>query len=78
MKVVVIGKEHVSGKSRKTGNPFDSNIVHVSYKKNGVTGEACESIWLSPDSYPLSSIEVGKQYNLDRDSRGFVCGFDKA
>ena len=76
MKVVVIGKENVSGVSRKTGKPFDSNVVHIAYKKDRVDGQAVETVWLSPASYPLAGIQVGKVYNLDRDSRGFVCGFD--
>ena len=38
MKVTVIGKERISGVSRKTGKPFDSCVAHVAYKKNGVDG----------------------------------------
>ena len=76
MKVNLIGKEYVSGTSKKTGKAFSANIVHVSYRKNGVEGTAVESLWLDPVSYPLDKLEVGKPYDIDRDSRGFVCGFD--
>lgn len=78
MKVNVIGKEFVSGTSRKTQKDFAANVVHVSYKKNGVEGNAVDSIWLDPASYPLAGIQVGKLYDLDRDGRGFVCSFEIA
>lgn len=78
MKVNVIGKEFVSGTSKKTGKPFSANVVHVSQKKNGVEGLAVDSIWLDPLSYPLPDIQVGKVYDVDRDGRGFICGFDLA
>ena len=77
MKVTVVGKEHVSGKSRKTGNPFDANIAHVTHKKNGCEGLTVDSIWLDTAAYPLRGIEVGAEYNVDRDSRGFIVDFSK-
>ena len=78
MKVTVIGKEHASGTSKKTGKPFDANVAHVTHKKNGVEGAAVDSVWLDPIAYPLASIQIGKTYDLDRDGRGFVVGFDIA
>lgn len=76
MKVNVIGKEFVSGTSRKTGKEFASNVVYVTYKKPTVNGLAVDTIWLNPESYPLDSIQVNKAYDIDRDSRGFIIGFD--
>jgi len=78
MKVTVIGKEFVSGTSKKTQKDFASNVVYISHKKNGVDGLAVDSVWLDPKTYPLTDIAVGKVYDLDRDSRGFVCGFEPA
>jgi hypothetical protein len=78
MRVSIIGKEFVSGTSKKTGKDFAANVVHVSYKKNGVDGLAVDSIWLDPVSYPLAEIQVSKVYDLDRDGRGYVCGFEPA
>ena len=75
MKVRVIGKEFASGTSRKTGKDFAANIVHISFPKARVEGQAVESVWLNSIDYPLEKIAVGKDYNLDRDSRGFVIGF---
>ena len=62
MNVTVIGKEFVRGTSRKTG-------------KIGCDGLAAESIWLRPEDVPMDSIEVGKVYTVDRDSRGRIIEF---
>lgn len=78
MKVTVIGKEHVSGTSKKTGKPFSATVVHTSYKRNRVDGLAVEAVWLDDVTYPVESVKVGSVYDLDRDSRGFVCGFEPA
>lgn len=77
MKVMVLGKEHMSGTSKKTGKPYDSNVVHVAYKKNGVEGQTVESVWLDPSFIALAHIDVGKVYDLDRDGRGYVVGFEQ-
>jgi len=75
MKAMVIGKEFVSGHSKKTDRDFAANVVYVTHKKNGVDGQAVDSIWLDPASYPFKDIQVGKVYDLDRDSRGFIVDF---
>lgn len=77
MKVLVLGKEHVSGTSKKTCKAFDANVVHIAYKKSGVEGQMVESVWLDPSFIALAHIDVGKTYDLDRDGRGFVCGFEQ-
>lgn len=47
MKVMVIGKEHAGGTSKKTGKPFSATLVHVSYKKMHCDGAAVETIFSS-------------------------------
>lgn len=76
MKVTVLGKEFVSGTSKKTGREYASTVVHVAFKKNRVEGQAVESVWLDSVSYPPAEIQVGKVYDIDRDNRGFVIGFE--
>ena len=76
MKVTVMGKEYVSGTSKRTGKDFAANVVYVTHKKNGVEGVAVDSVWLDPATYPLFDIQVGKVYDLDRDGRGFIVGFE--
>lgn len=78
MKVVVLGKEFASGKSKKTNKDFAATVVHVSFRKNKVEGQAVDSVWLDPASYPVAEIKVGGTYGVDRDSRGFVIGFEPA
>ena len=75
MKAIVIGKEFVSGHSKKTNKDFASNVVYVTHKKNGVDGQAVDTVWLDPAGYPFKDIHVGKTYDIDRDSRGFVVDF---
>lgn len=76
MKVMVMGKEHVQGTSRKTQKPFDNTVVYVQHKKNGVDGVVCGNVWLNAGTYPIEGIQLGKTYNLDRDERGFVMAFE--
>lgn len=71
MKVTVIGKSHLSGTSKKTGKPYDSTIVHVFYKKNGVDGLAAEAIWLD-ETYSLATVEVGWVCDVDRNSLDYL------
>lgn len=76
MKVTVVGKEHMSGTSKKSGKEYSNTIAHITYKKNGLDGLAADTVWLDDKTYPLASIQVGKTYDLDRDGRGFVIGFE--
>lgn len=75
MKVLVQGKEKLKGTSKKTGQPFDATLVHVSYDKKGCEGVACDSIFVSTDICDFSDIIVGEVYHADYDSRGYMVGF---
>ena len=78
MKVTVVGKEYVCGTSKKTGQPFESVLAHVTYLKMGVQGVAVESIWLDPITCPLASVVIDGVYNVDRDNRGRLLAFEPA
>ena len=78
MKVVLIGKEEAKGTGKKSGKDFHNTLAHVRYAKNKVEGEAVEVLWLDPTSHPLADLMVGEVYNLDRDGRGYVIGFELA
>ena len=56
MKVLLLGKEHVKGTSKKTGKEFSANIAHVCYEKRGVEGKVVESIFLNESNFPLSRL----------------------
>lgn len=77
MRVHVLGKQFVKGTSKKTGKEFAANVVDVCFVRDGVEGYATDRIWLNPDKYPLSEIALDKDYNVDRDFRGFLIGFTK-
>ena len=77
MKVHVLGKQFVSGKSKKTGKDFAANVVDVAFAREGVEGLATDRIWLDPEKYPLADIQIDKDYNVDRDFRGFLLSFTR-
>lgn len=78
MKIKVCGKAHLEGVAKKTGCPYNFNQVHYLGKARGVIGEAALTLVLDPDIYPIDLIEVGKEYNVDFDNRGYVFDFSPA
>ena len=78
MKIKVCGKAHLEGVAKKTGRPYNFNQIHYLGKARGVIGEAALTLALDPDTYPLDLIEVGKEYNVDFDNRGYVFDFSPA
>ena len=76
MKVTVVGKRHLSGTSRKTGNPFNNTVVYVTMSQSGVDGLSVDSLWLDAVEHPSDGIKVGGVYDVDRDARGYIIGFN--
>ena len=75
MKIKVYGKAHMEGVSKKTGNPYNFNQVHYLGKARGVEGQAAMTLMLDPKDYPIGSIVVGEEYNVEFDNRGYVVEF---
>lgn len=75
MKIKVYGKAHMEGVSKKTGNPYNFNQVHYLGKARGVDGQAAMTLMLDPKDYPIGSIVVGEEYNVEFDNRGYVVEF---
>lgn len=75
MKIKVIGKAHLEGTSKKTGKPYNFNQVHYNGKALGVDGLAAKTLMLDPVSYPIVTIQVGADYNVEFDDRGYVVDF---
>lgn len=75
MKIKVIGKQHMQGTSKKTGNPYDFLAVHYIDKINGGVGERGEQISLDPAFYDYNQIEIGKEYDVTFGRYGRVDGF---
>ena len=45
----VIGVRKTEGTSKKTGKPFSGFIVFYQYDQTGVTGKACDNVFVSAD-----------------------------
>ena len=75
MKIKVYGKAHLEGVSKKTGNPYNLTVLHYLGKARGVEGQAALTLMLDALTYPLSSISVGSEYNVEFDNRGYPVEF---
>lgn len=75
MKIKVIGKAHMQGTSKRTGNAYNFNSVHYIGKARGVEGDAALTVNLDPAIIPYGDIVIGKVYNLEFDNRGFCIDF---
>ena len=75
MKIKVIGKAHLKGVSKKTGNPYDFIQVHYNGKARGVEGLAALTVSLDPHDYPFADVIVGCEYNVEFDNRGYIVEF---
>lgn len=75
MKIKVYGKAHMEGVSKKTGNPYNFNQIHYLGKARGVDGQAAKTLMLDPMEYPIGSIMVGEEYNVEFDDRGYPVEF---
>lgn len=78
MKIKVLGKSHLEGVAKKTGRPYNFNQIHYLGKARNVIGDAALTLALDPDIYPIDLIEVGKEYNVEFDNRGYVVDFSPA
>ena len=58
MRIKVIGKAHLKGTSKKTGNSYDFIQVHYLGKAPGVEGNAALTLNLEPKNYPYDSTKI--------------------
>lgn len=75
MKIKVIGKQHMEGTSKKTGQPYNFNSIHFNAPARGVDGLAAQTVNLDPALYPFSDVIIGAEYELDFDQRGYCVSF---
>lgn len=76
MKIKVLGKFHMQGTSKKSGNPYNLNQIHYLGKARGVEGQSAETQFLDARDYPYDQIILGLEYNIEFDNRGYVVGFE--
>lgn len=75
MRIKVVGKAHLKGISKKTGNPYDFNQVHYTGPARGVEGLSAQTLSLDPQTYPYDSITLGIDYDAEFDNRGYLVDF---
>lgn len=76
MKIMIEGKAHLEGTSKKTGKPYNFNQIHYLSPARGVEGLAAKTTNLDPIAYPIGSIKVGETYDIQFDQSGYVVAFD--
>ena len=64
MKIKVIGKQHMEGTSKKTGQPYNFNAIHYNAPARGVEGVAAKTVNLDPSLFPFSDVIIGAEYDL--------------
>lgn len=72
MKIRVLGKAHKEGIGKKTGKPYNFNEVHFNGPAYGVEGLAAKTFILDSVAYPIGSIQVGGDYNVEFDQGGYA------
>ena len=77
MKIKVYGKVHREGTNKKTGKPYNFNQIHYLGKAPDVEGQTAETLFLDPVDFPLDKIEVGREYDVEFNQRGYVVGFTR-
>lgn len=75
MKIKVIGKQHMEGTSKKTGQPYNFNSIFYNSPARGVEGLAAKTVNLDPSLFPFADVIVGGEYNLEFDERGYAVSF---
>ena len=76
MRIKVIGKAHMEGKSKRTGNDYNFNQVHYLGAARGVEGQAALTVSLDPGVVPYASIQIGADYTAEFDNRGYCVAFE--
>ena len=70
--VSVVGFRRCEGKSKSTGKPYSGYIVFYEEERPGVTGIACESVFLSDDLLEGRAPAVGQMMDLRYGRGGFL------
>lgn len=75
MKITVCGKQERKGTSKKTGNDYHFNVVYFVGPARGVMGKKSQEMVLDPVLYPINSIQVDHEYDVDFSPEGEVMDF---
>lgn len=75
MRIKVIGKAHLKGTSKKSGNPYDFIQVHYNGSAYGVEGVAACTLSLEPEKFSYDDIAIGGDYDVEFGPRGYLVKF---
>lgn len=75
MKIRVVGKAHVRGTSKKTGNPYDFIELHYTGSARNVVGLGAMTVNIDTSMFPFDAITVPGDYNIEFDRRGYPVEF---
>lgn len=77
MKIKVIGKEHMEGVSKKSGNSYNFIVVYfISDCQEGRgVGKKGDSLMLDPTFFNFHSIAINQEYEVTYGRYGKVEGF---
>lgn len=76
MKIKVIGKKHMEGTSKTTGNKYNFNVIYyIGHEDDRVIGHHGCDINLDPVLIPFDDIQVGAEYDAEFGPRNRVTGF---
>lgn len=75
MKITVIGKAHMQGTSKKTGNPYNFIQLHYNGPARNVVGLGAMMVNIDPSMARYDAITVPGDYNIEFDNRGFPVEF---
>lgn len=78
MKIRVIGKAHLKGTSKRTGNAYDFIQIHYNGPAQGVVGDAALTVNLDPAKVNFDAITVPGDYIVEFNNRGYPVEFGPA
>lgn len=75
MKITVIGKAHMQGTSKKTGNPYNFIQLHYNGPARNVVGLGAMTVNIDPSMACFDSILIPGDYLIEFDNKGFPVEF---
>lgn len=75
MKITVIGKAHMQGTSKKTGNPYNFIQLHYNGPARNVVGLGAMTVNIDSSMARFDSILIPGDYLIEFDNKGFPVEF---
>ena len=77
MKIKVIGKKHMEGTSKKTGNDYNFHIIYyVGHEDDRVIGQHGCEVNLDPSMIGFNDIQINTVYDIEFGPRNRVVAFE--